>query len=92
MDKTLMVNRNISRISRTESPRVFEGSLLILRAMVLSKGAGKLLSLEDWKLYVLGGIEVHDVESEHTRMHLPESTVIIGRVLSEKLNELHRLA
>ncbi|CAO3567139.1 unnamed protein product [Mortierella alpina] len=91
LDRTRRVSRNIRRISRTEAPRVFKGDLLILRATIPSKGDGKLLSPEDWRPYVLGEIEVRDVESEHARMLMPESTVVIGRVLCQKLNELQEL-
>ncbi|KAG0200114.1 hypothetical protein BGX28_006754, partial [Mortierella sp. GBA30] len=55
---------------------------------VLSKGDTPL-SADDWKPFVLGKIWVHDIECEHTRMDLPEATAIIGRVLRQKLNELH---
>ncbi|KAF9573957.1 hypothetical protein EC968_007643 [Mortierella alpina] len=90
MDWTSRIKRNIRRIGRTEAPRVFKGDLLILRATIPSKAivSWKLLNPEDWKPYILGKIEVHDVESMHEHMHMPEPTVVIGRVLCQKLNEL----
>ncbi|KAG0207597.1 hypothetical protein BGX28_001188, partial [Mortierella sp. GBA30] len=89
LDKILTISRNIYRISGARILRVIKGDLLVFRATVLSKESSQLLCPDDWKPYVLGNIEVYDVECEHTRMDLPEPTTIIGRVLRQKLNALH---
>ncbi|KAG0198561.1 hypothetical protein BGX28_007984, partial [Mortierella sp. GBA30] len=88
LDKTVMILRNSSKLMRARVLRVIKSDLLIFRATVLSNEA-KLLSPDDWRPYVVGNIDVYDVECEHTRMDLPEPTAIIGQVLSEKLNQLH---
>lgn len=89
LDKTLMITRNISRINASRALRVFKGNLLIFRAMVLSKGVESLLCPDDWKPYVLGEIEVCDIECEHLHMDSPEPMANISRVLNQKLNDLH---
>jgi thioesterase domain-containing protein/acyl carrier protein len=89
LDKTLVVTQNISRISAARPLRVIKGDLLFFRATVLSEEIESLLCPDDWRPYVLGEIEVCDIECEHLQMDSPESMANIGRVLNRKLNELH---
>ncbi|KAG0195747.1 hypothetical protein BGX28_000698, partial [Mortierella sp. GBA30] len=85
------IGQNNTRIGRAQAPRVIKGDLLVFRATVLPKGVEKLWSPDDWKPYVLGKIEVCDIECEHNYMDLPEPTAIIARVLNQKLKNRRRL-
>ncbi|KAG0043448.1 hypothetical protein BGZ83_011399, partial [Gryganskiella cystojenkinii] len=89
LEKMPLVSRNNSRIGRSQEPHILNSQLLIFRATVLRSGVKELWSPNEWKPYVLGEIEVCDVDCEHDYMDLPEPTAIIGRVLSQKLNILH---
>ncbi|KAG0196775.1 hypothetical protein BGX28_009756 [Mortierella sp. GBA30] len=92
LNRTAMIRRNNSRIASAQAPRVINGDVLLFRATVLPKGIEKLWSSVDWKPYVLGTIEVYDIECEHFSMDLPEPIAVIGQVLSQKLNERRRQA
>ncbi|KAG0046577.1 hypothetical protein BGZ83_008258 [Gryganskiella cystojenkinii] len=89
LDKMPLVALNNSRAGRSQEPHTLNSQLLIFRATVLRSGDKELWSPNEWKPYIYGEIEVCDVDCEHSYMDLPESTAIIGRVLSQKLNVLH---
>ncbi|KAG0201790.1 hypothetical protein BGX28_005476, partial [Mortierella sp. GBA30] len=89
LDRMNLVMENNRRLFRLGVPCVISADLVVFRATVLQKGYEKLMSPDDWKPYVLGDIEVHDIESEHGYMDLPKPMAIIGRALNQKLNELH---
>ncbi|KAG0201194.1 hypothetical protein BGX28_005916 [Mortierella sp. GBA30] len=91
LNRMPVICENNSRIARAQEPHVISGDLFVFRATVLGKKAEKLWSPEDWKPYVLGRIEVCDIECEHDYMDLPEPTAIIGQVLNQKLKELRGL-
>ncbi|KAG0211471.1 hypothetical protein BGX28_007832 [Mortierella sp. GBA30] len=92
LSKAYVIFKNNVRIGRAQAPHVISGNLLVFRATILSEGDEKLWSPDDWKPYVLGEIEVHDIECHHLFMDLPESAAVIGRVLSQKLKGLHSQA
>ncbi|KAG0199282.1 hypothetical protein BGX28_007424, partial [Mortierella sp. GBA30] len=89
LNRAPMISRNNRRIVAVPAPQVIRGDLLIFRATVLSKGFEKPLSPDDWRPYVLGEIEAYDIECQHLFMDLPESAAVMGRVLEQKLRELH---
>ncbi|KAG0195360.1 hypothetical protein BGX28_001591, partial [Mortierella sp. GBA30] len=90
LDRAPVVGRNNARIGSAQMPHVIKSDLLIFRATALMEGVEKLWSPDDWKPYVLGRIEVCDIECEHDFMDLPEPTAIISRVLNQKLNEIRQ--
>ncbi|KAG0197848.1 hypothetical protein BGX28_008647, partial [Mortierella sp. GBA30] len=91
-ERAAMIRKNNTRIGSAQAPHVIRSGLLMFRAAVIPKGFKKLQlwSSEDWKPYVLGKIEVHDIACEHYFMDLPEPIAVIGRVLNQKLNEPHK--
>ncbi|KAG0199416.1 hypothetical protein BGX28_007333 [Mortierella sp. GBA30] len=89
LSKASVIFKNNVRIGCAQAPLIISGDLLVFRATVLPKGVEKLWSPGDWKPYVLGEIEVHDIECQHHGMDLPEPTAIIGRALNQKLKDLH---
>ncbi|KAG0201958.1 hypothetical protein BGX28_005343 [Mortierella sp. GBA30] len=87
LEKASNVSDNNVRLLTMQTPRTIKADLVIFRATVLEKEDGRLLNPNDWKPYVLGSIDTYDIDCAHDFMDLPEPTAIIGRVLSQKLNE-----
>ncbi|KAF9556981.1 hypothetical protein EC968_007867 [Mortierella alpina] len=90
LEKSPMITRNSVRIGSAQEPGVIKSDLIVFRATVLPKGVEKLWSPDDWRPYVLGKIEVYNIDCEHNYMDLPEPTAIIGRVLSQKLSTFQK--
>ncbi|KAF9282298.1 hypothetical protein BGZ68_006084 [Mortierella alpina] len=85
LEKTRDISNNNARIIRAQSPRVIHGDILIFRATLLRKGLEKLWSPYDWKPYVLGNIDVCDIECLHEEMDSLEPSARIAEVLNERL-------
>ncbi|KAF9950280.1 hypothetical protein BGZ72_008039 [Mortierella alpina] len=81
---------NNGRIGRQQGPQVTSGDLLIFRATVVETEGRTVLNSDDWKPHARGSIEVYDIDCAHDYMDLPEPTAIIGRILSQKLEECNR--
>ncbi|KAF9923597.1 hypothetical protein BGZ67_009757 [Mortierella alpina] len=90
LKRATMVGNNNGRIGRQQGPQVTSGNLLIFRATVLETKGRTMLNADDWTSHACGAIEVYDIDCAHDYMDLPEPTAIIGRVLSQKLDECHR--
>ncbi|MCF7697360.1 hypothetical protein KPG66_15340 [Mycetohabitans sp. B2] len=52
-------------------------------------GSSALIAPDAWRPYVLGKIETHDIACTHDDMDRPGPSAEIGRVLREKLDQLH---
>ncbi|KAF9954502.1 hypothetical protein BGZ70_010541 [Mortierella alpina] len=91
LEKAPIIARNNIRIGGLQAPCVFGGDLLIFRATE-SQEREEPLRPDDWKPYVLGTIQVYDIDCQHHFMYMPEPTAEIGRILSQKLDESHRRA
>ncbi|KAF9361384.1 hypothetical protein BGX34_007191 [Mortierella sp. NVP85] len=94
VDRLSQVIRQISRLDeRHTSPR-YNGGMVFFRAVAPSEQQQQqqqqqTLSLDVWKPYVLGEIDVFDVHCEHLYMDLPAPLAEIGSVLVQKLDEVH---
>ncbi|SIT78514.1 MULTISPECIES: non-ribosomal peptide synthetase [Burkholderiaceae] len=92
MDERLLENteeiaKNNVRIVRDYSPSQYGGDALLFRATVAEAGYEPLVTLDEWKPYVLGKIEVHDVHCSHGEMLKPEPTAAIASILACKLDK-----
>ncbi|KAF9279474.1 hypothetical protein BGZ68_007892, partial [Mortierella alpina] len=85
LEKALMLGRNHLRICRAQAPRAIRGDLVIFQATILEPGKGRRWSPEDWRQYVLGNIDVCEIECSHLEMVLPEPLSLIAQVLNKKL-------
>ncbi|KAG0354081.1 hypothetical protein BC939DRAFT_505499 [Gamsiella multidivaricata] len=92
LEKASTIENNNLRLLMMQVPQIISTDLLIFRATVLEKEGDRLLNPDDWKPHVLGSIETYDIDCAHNFMDLPKPTAIIGRVLSQKLDESHSRA
>ncbi|KAI8349998.1 hypothetical protein B0O80DRAFT_458834, partial [Mortierella sp. GBAus27b] len=63
--------------------------MIMFRATVQTDPTVPLLSVLDWKPYVMGEIEVHNINCVHNDLSLPERMTEIGRILAQRLDEIH---
>lgn len=89
-DKTPQIMENNSRLSQSQAPLVFGGDISVFRATVPTEGFDDPVAAEDWKAYVLGKVDVHDIHCEHEDMIKPEPLAQIGQILAQKLEECHQ--
>ncbi|MGB8939601.1 MAG: alpha/beta fold hydrolase, partial [Streptomyces sp.] len=75
-------SNNLNKMAAFESP-VFRGDLLFFNA---TKDKDKSYG-PDWRPFVLGSIEEHDVDATHTDLHMPKSAGQIMKVIVRKLAE-----
>ena len=66
-------------------PRPFHGDLLFFRA-TLSADRSSQHSIDAWRSYICGRIEVHDIACLHDKMMRPEPLIQISPVLTAALN------
>ncbi|KAF9945950.1 hypothetical protein BGZ72_000834, partial [Mortierella alpina] len=88
-DKASAISRNNSRLCSLERPSIFNGDLIIFRAMVEEDIAAPMIMHDDWKPYVRGDIELFDIDCKHQHMNRPEVAAEIAHVLSQKLDKLY---
>ncbi|KAF9987716.1 hypothetical protein BGZ79_005192, partial [Entomortierella chlamydospora] len=86
-DKAQHVIRNNFKLAKQFSPSPYCGNMLYFSATVKSDESEPIPDPADWAPFVLGSIEVHEVDCEHLEMDKPEPMVEIGRVLSSKLKD-----
>ncbi len=87
-EKTRAVLQNNVQLVQRFSPRVYSGDMLFFRATMARDAWTQPISPEVWQPYVMGNIEVHDINCQHYDMELPAPTAQIGRILRQKLNAL----
>jgi thioesterase domain-containing protein len=87
--------RNACRIAQNHvyllksfTPSIYGGDILFFRATLAEDESSALASPIAWKPYVLGSMEVFDIQCKHGEMDRPEPMAVIGRILARKLNEL----
>ncbi|MEU5404191.1 amino acid adenylation domain-containing protein [Streptomyces sp. NPDC005963] len=73
-------SNNLNKMALFESP-VFRGDLLFFHA---TKDKEKSYG-PDWRPFVLGSIEEHDVDATHHDLHMPKSAVRIMKAIADKL-------
>jgi amino acid adenylation domain-containing protein len=84
----LAVMKNNSSILAKFSSSSYRGDALLFRATEPFDSSTPILSVEQWKPYLLGEIEVHDIHCRHDDMDRPEPSAEIGRILGRKLQAL----
>jgi enterobactin synthetase component F len=80
LDGVMRIVSHNSLLVRRHVHRVFDGDVLFFRAAL--DHAGTTLSPEEWRPYVGGRLEVHDVASLHPHLMGPEAVVAIARTLN----------
>ncbi|KAG0195852.1 hypothetical protein BGX28_000525 [Mortierella sp. GBA30] len=86
-ERTPKIMGNNDRLSESQAPRIINSDLLLLRATAKEEGFGMLITPDEWKPYVLGEIETHDIHCAHLEMVEPEHLAEIGRILAQKLDQ-----
>lgn len=77
-----------SLLVRRHHHRVFDGDVLFFRAALDHQGT--TLSPDEWRPYVRGTIDVHDVPSLHAHLMGPEATAVMARVLNGRGSAVSR--
>ncbi|KAG0202291.1 hypothetical protein BGX28_005148 [Mortierella sp. GBA30] len=85
--RTAKVFKNNGRLAGSQAPHVTNGNLILLRATMKVESTERLITPDEWKPYVLGEIETHDIHCAHVDMVESEPLAEIGRILTEKLEE-----
>ncbi len=76
----MRVVQHNSDLVRGHRHEIFDGDVLYFRAAL--DHAGTTLSPLDWRPYVTGAIEVHDVQSMHAHLMSPSAVATIAAVLN----------
>ncbi|KAF9962702.1 hypothetical protein BGZ65_008418 [Modicella reniformis] len=76
-------------LARSHSPLNYNGAMILFRAMEKNDGNREPVSAEEWKPYVLGKIEVHDISCTHLDMDKPVPLAEIGGILAKRLDEIY---
>lgn len=71
-----------SRLVRQHTHRPFDGDVLYFRAGLDHQGT--TLSPQEWRPYVTGAIEVHEIASLHAHLTGPQATEAIAAVISAR--------
>ncbi len=87
-ERTQNVIKNNHQILATFFPSIYCGNMLLFRATVPESKSISSPSGDLWKPYVLGDIEAYDLDCQHSDMDRPAFASEIGRVITQKLNEL----
>ncbi|KAF9399972.1 hypothetical protein BGX21_005210 [Mortierella sp. AD011] len=85
-EKTRYVIKNNVKLSNEFSPSVYSGDMIFFSAIQ----SARVPDPSSWKPFILGKIEVHEVECEHLEMDRPGPMEEIGRVLVTKLEKSYR--
>ena len=70
------------------APQRFDGDILIFTAD-LGRAPDASAAADAWDRYVTGRVEVHPVECTHQDMTDPQAIAEIGRVIADRLDEIH---
>lgn len=89
LERTREVMLNNYSLVKTFEPRTYCADMLFFRATIPGGGSSALIAPDAWRPYVLGHIETHDIACTHDDMDRPGPSAEIGRVLREKLDQLH---
>ncbi|KAF9351140.1 hypothetical protein BGX34_000765, partial [Mortierella sp. NVP85] len=89
IEKAPQVIRHLDRLAEGYAPLSCRSGMTFFRAMVRKDPSRQPVSPNVWKPYVMGEIDVFDINCEHDFMDLPEPLGEIGGVLAQRLNEIH---
>ena len=85
VERFRQVGRQITSISKKHTFSRCNSGMLLFRAVALKNP----ISPTGWKPHVMGVIDVFDIDCEHPHMDQPAPLAEIGRVLAQRLNEIH---
>ncbi|KAI8345669.1 Alpha/Beta hydrolase protein [Mortierella sp. GBAus27b] len=80
--------RHLNRLGDNHSSLICNSGIILFRAMVQEDPTRQPLSSNEWRPFVKGEIEVHDIDCAHNDMDQPEPLGKIGSVLAQKLEEI----
>jgi thioesterase domain-containing protein len=83
-----VVRQIVRLLSHHTSPQCNSG-MILFRAMVQKDPTEQPVSPDVWKPYVMGEIDVFDIDCEHNYMDQPVPLAEIGSILAQRLNEIH---
>ncbi|KAG0221163.1 hypothetical protein BGX31_010130 [Mortierella sp. GBA43] len=86
--KTTAIDPWSIQISNHSTPS-HDGNIVLCRATVQTDTKTPLISVSEWKPYVKGAIEIHDIDCMHDTVDDPELIAEIGGILCQRLHELH---
>ncbi|KAF9366136.1 hypothetical protein BGX34_005899 [Mortierella sp. NVP85] len=90
LEKAPVMRHWNDHLARRHTALVYEGDMLLFRAMEQRDGKNDLVSVASWEPYVLGKIDLHDVHCNHDDMDKPVALAEIGGILARRLDEIHR--
>ncbi|KAK9763050.1 hypothetical protein K7432_010635 [Basidiobolus ranarum] len=89
-EKTHNVIKNNLEILKGFTPPVYSDNAIFFRATKVEHRSIPLVSPDLWKPYILGDIEIFDINCTHRDMDRPLPMAEIGRTLARKFNELQK--
>ncbi|KAG0044807.1 hypothetical protein BGZ83_009920 [Gryganskiella cystojenkinii] len=85
------IRKNNMRLAKQYSAAMsYSGDLLFFLATVPMLEGMSIVNSQQWKPFVKGTIEVHEIECNHYEMDLTASMAVVGRTLALKLEELYQ--
>jgi thioesterase domain-containing protein len=63
--------------------------MVLFRVMLQEDSTRQLISADDWKPFVMGEIDVYDINSYHHTVDQPASFAQIGGILAQRLDDIH---
>ncbi|KAK3816004.1 MAG: Non-ribosomal peptide synthetase module [Benniella sp.] len=85
VDRFYHVTSQLTRLSWSHTLPTCKSDMILFRAMV----GKEPICPSDWKPYVMGKIDVFDVDCKHPEMDQPAAMAEVGRVLAQRLDEIH---
>ncbi|KAK3827397.1 MAG: syringopeptin synthetase C [Benniella sp.] len=85
LEKFRQVRWQISQLSGTHTYPKCDSDMILFRAMIREG----LISSADWKPFVMGEIDVFDIDCAHLDMDQPAPLAEIGGILAQRLDEIH---
>jgi len=89
LERFKQVTRQLSQLYGHHAYPQCNSDMVLFRATVQTNPLHKLVSTDAWMPHVMGRIEAFDINCAHLDMDQPAPLTEIGRVLAQKLNEIH---
>ncbi|KAI8363210.1 Alpha/Beta hydrolase protein [Mortierella sp. GBAus27b] len=90
VERVSQIVHRVIQLGLAHSSLCCQSGMILFRAMIHENpSVHPPISPDVWKPYVMGKIEVYDIDSDHQNMDQPAPSAEIGRVLSKRLDEIH---
>ncbi|KAI8348132.1 Alpha/Beta hydrolase protein [Mortierella sp. GBAus27b] len=89
IDRAQHIAQLSRRLAESHSPLRCNSDMALFRAMLQEDPTRQPISADDWKPYVMGEIDVYDINSYHHTMDQPAPFAQIGGILAQRLDDIH---